>query len=109
MLHKSIYQKLLKECFVNIACDGQQMTLLWDIDSKLKRAPLLCIPRFFKTIDEAMKYAGDNPGCVQGYHGFTAFEETCLSRYNSISTLEPYEVEALERHNKVCPLCGRAY
>ncbi len=107
MVYKSIYYKLCKDLIVNIICDGQQMSLVWDVEGKLNRAPLMCAPRFFKTLDEAMEHIANNPNIAQGYHGFTVFEETCLGRYNSVSALEAYEVELLEQHNNVCPLCGR--
>lgn len=109
MIYKSIYLKLCKGLLVNIACDSQQISLIWDVEGKLNRAPLLCVPRFFKTLDKALEYIRNNPSSAQGYQGFTAFEEACLARRNSVSTLEPYEVEALEQHSKVCPLCGRAF
>lgn len=107
MVYKSVYLKLCKEWIVNIACDGQRMSVIWDVESRLNRAPLLCVPRFFKNLDEAVEYIACNPNVAQGYHGFTVFEETCLARYNSVSVLEDYEIELLEQHSKVCPLCGR--
>lgn len=107
MVYKSVYHKLCKELLVNIACDGQRISLIWDIEGKLNRAPLLCTPRNFRSLDEAMEYLRDNPGMAQGYTGFIAFEETCLARYNSISVLETYEIEMLDKHIEFCPLCGK--
>ena len=107
MYYKNIYKRLCAELLVNLKCDDQQIALIWDFEGKLNRAPLLCVPRFFKTIDEAFEYLRENPDTAQGYQGFTSFEESFLARYSNVAMLEQYEAKILEQHNKICPFCGR--
>ena len=107
MVYKRAYTKLCKDFFVNIVCDGQPLCLVWDFDGELKRAPLVVIPKFFKTVADALNYLKNNPDIGLGYQGFIDFESNYLARCKSASMIETYEIEALEHHSSVCPLCGR--
>lgn len=107
MVYKGAYAKLCKDFFVNIGCDGQQLCLVWDVDSELKRAPLIVVPKFFKTVDDVLNFLKSNPSTGLGYQGFNDFESNYLAKYKSVSVIENYEIEALEHHSSVCPLCGR--
>lgn len=108
MVYKSIYFRLCSDKIVNIVCDKQQYAIVWDYESRLRRAPLLLAAGWYKSHEQAIAKLTSN-SVIRGYAGFTVFEENFLLRCKEVAAVDLKAVEIAQKSKSgVCPLCGHA-